>query len=173
MLTSKKTVSLFSALNQKVMDASYYVSLRIAKAGKPHTDGETLILPCVKDIVQYLFTEKEVKVLEKIPLSDSTVCSRIADMALDVKEQVIKELQPARYFAIQMDETTDVVNIAQLMAFVRYEADGCIQEEFLFCLPLSTRTTAAEIFRVTDEFMSEKSVLWEKCIAFCSDGASQ
>jgi hypothetical protein len=40
----------FSGANMKPVGASYRVSLRTAKAGKPHTVGESLLLPAAKDM---------------------------------------------------------------------------------------------------------------------------
>ena len=34
------------------LKASYNISLLIAKAGKPHTIGEELILPAVKEVIK-------------------------------------------------------------------------------------------------------------------------
>ena len=42
----------FHTSSKSALEASYIVSLRIAKAKKSHTIGEELILPCTKDIVR-------------------------------------------------------------------------------------------------------------------------
>ena len=43
------------------VEASYIVSLRIAKSKKPHTIGEELVLPCTKDIVHLMIGADAVK----------------------------------------------------------------------------------------------------------------
>ena len=48
--SQKKVIQTFSNVNDKATEASYHVALRIAKAGKPHNIGETLILPAAKDM---------------------------------------------------------------------------------------------------------------------------
>lgn len=58
--------------------------------------------------------------LNVIPLSDNTVQRCISDMALDVKEQVLDGIRESPYFSIQIDQSTDVANCAQLMTYVRY-----------------------------------------------------
>ncbi|CAG4981385.1 unnamed protein product [Colias eurytheme] len=54
---------------------------RIARAGKPHTIGEDLVLPSIKDAVGAMFGEKEVKEIKRILLSNNTVVRRIDKMA--------------------------------------------------------------------------------------------
>jgi len=45
---------------------------------------------------------------------------RISILAENVKEQVIFTLKQAKYFAIQLDETTDFSSNSQLMVYIRY-----------------------------------------------------
>jgi hypothetical protein len=45
--TTKRKLLHFTKINEKAMHASYLISLRIAKAGKPHTIGECLELPAI------------------------------------------------------------------------------------------------------------------------------
>lgn len=42
----------FVNIDKKLVKASYLASYRIAKEGKPHTIGETLLLPVAKDMVE-------------------------------------------------------------------------------------------------------------------------
>ena len=60
---------------------SYLISLRIAKAGKPHTIGETLVFPAIKDTVKVFFGDKSEKEVEAIPTSNSTVTRKIDEMS--------------------------------------------------------------------------------------------
>jgi hypothetical protein len=61
---SKGQIMPFSGLNMKAVEASYKVCLGIAKAGKPHTIGESLLLPAAKDIASSVLGEKAAKQLE-------------------------------------------------------------------------------------------------------------
>lgn len=92
---SKKNISSFTSFNLKVVEASYKVSLRIAQEGKPHTIGETLILPATKDIVSTMLGEKEVKQIDSLSLSNNTVSRRISDMAADVKKTLLIKIKKA------------------------------------------------------------------------------
>ena len=73
MKSLKNIFSHFININENALYASYLISLRIARAGKPHTIGEDLVLPSIKDAVKAMFGEKEVKAMGSIPLSNNTV----------------------------------------------------------------------------------------------------
>ena len=59
------------------IEASYLVALRIAKAKKPHTIAEELLLPATKDIVRVMLGADYVGKLNTISLSNNTVSKRI------------------------------------------------------------------------------------------------
>ena len=155
----------------KAQEASYCASLRIAKAGKPRNIGEELCLPLAKEITRIMCGEKAARQLNLVPLSNDTVSRRIVDMADDVKNILIERIKKSRYFSIQLDETTDVADLANLLVYVRYEYDGASQEDFLFCQILITRTTAEHIFLLLNTFMEENCLDWKKCVGVCTDGA--
>ena len=155
----------------KALEASYEVSLRIAKAGKPHTIGESLILPSATDMVRIMLGDKAAKQLEMIPLSNDTVSRRISDLSLNVKEQLVDKIRASKYFSIQLDETTDITNMAHLLTYIRFIDGETVKEEFLFCEPLPARTTSNEIFSKLDQFMKTNNIEWKKCVGVCSDGA--
>jgi hypothetical protein len=144
---SKGQIMSFSGINMKVVEVSYKVSLRIAKAGKPHTIGESLLLPSVKDMASSVLGEKESKQPESIPLSKGTISRRISDMASNVKEQLIEKVKASKYYSIQLDESTDVNNMAYLLTFIRSEDEESVKEELLFCELLLGRTTSNDIFK--------------------------
>jgi hypothetical protein len=84
---SEGQIMTFSGVNMKAVEGSYKVSLRIAKAGKPHTIGEPLLLPAGRDMASSVLGEKVAKQLEWIPLPNDSVSRRISDMASNVKEE--------------------------------------------------------------------------------------
>lgn len=92
-------------------------------------------------------------------------------MGSDVKQQVLDSVRESHSFSIQLDETTDVANCAQLMVYVHYVKELSVHEEFLFCHPLPSRTTAEEIFKVLNDFMQENNIDLGCCCGICTDGA--
>ena len=61
--------------------------------------------------------DKFAKKLDVVPLSDNTISRRISDMGEDVKCQVIDRVKKSKY-ALQLDESTDIANCAQLLVLV-------------------------------------------------------
>ena len=57
------------------------------------------------------------------------------------------------------------------MVYVRYEGDMDLKEKFLFCTPLTTTATGADIFNVVDNFQQQEGINWENCVSLCTDGA--
>ena len=49
----KKIMKRYTKVNEKSLYASYRISLRIAKAGSPHTIGETLVLSALT-VLQFI-----------------------------------------------------------------------------------------------------------------------
>jgi zinc finger BED domain-containing protein 5/7/8/9 len=159
--------------NKAVLTISYEVSLKLAKAKKPHTLAEEVIMPCAKDIVRHIFGEDAMKKLNPISLSNDTVHRRIKEMSADILSQVIHEMKtaPLGLFALQVDETTDVANLAQLLVYVRYIKNGDFKDEFLFCKTLETTTTSQDVFGKIASFFSEQKLEWKNACGICTDGA--
>jgi hypothetical protein len=57
----------------KAIVASFEVSYFIAKNKKPHTIGETLLLPAAMKMCEIMHSEKYGETLKTIPLSNNTV----------------------------------------------------------------------------------------------------
>ena len=92
----------------------------------------------------------------------------IDELAADVRALLVAKLPKADYFALQLDESTDVSNDAQLLAFLWFVDQNEMQEEFRFCKQLPG---GKKIFKVIDNFFREHDIPWPKCVAMCTDGA--
>ncbi|KAF2889118.1 hypothetical protein ILUMI_17055 [Ignelater luminosus] len=122
--------------NQKILEALYRVSPLIAKIAK------IMIEVVIGDGAEQTF--------DRIPLSNNLVHRRIIDMSNNVKQILLSNISQNRYYALQVDESIDIVNFANLMAFVRYKEDQEIHDDFSFRQPLSSHTTGEDIFNVTN-----------------------
>ena len=94
---SKTTIRHSATPVTKAQEASYRASLRIAKAGKPHTIGEELCLPLAKEMTGIMCGEKAAKQLSLVPLSNDTVSRRIQAMANNVKLILVERIKCSPY----------------------------------------------------------------------------
>ncbi|GMH35000.1 hypothetical protein BSKO_02861 [Bryopsis sp. KO-2023] len=151
--------------------ASYHVSLRIAKHKVAHTIGEELVKPAAIEMTQLVCGDDAARKLQSVQMSNNTVRGRIKEMSLEVKDQIVGRMKKSPIFSLQLDESTDIAKSSQLMVFARYVGDKDVEEEFLFCEPLTTTTTGADVFNMCDKFFIDEGLDWNNCVALCVDGA--
>uniref|UniRef100_A0A8C4NFQ7 Uncharacterized protein n=1 Tax=Eptatretus burgeri TaxID=7764 RepID=A0A8C4NFQ7_EPTBU len=157
--------------NVWALEASYRVSLHVAKTKKPHSIAEELVLPCAKDMVSLMVGEEAVKKLAVISLSDNTIQRRIEDMSLDVTAQVVQKIKESPWHAIQLDESTDIASYAQLIVWVRFiKADNFVDEPLLI-KPLEATTKGEDIFGKVEQFYRDHDVDFRKLLGSTTDGA--
>ncbi|XP_059799794.1 SCAN domain-containing protein 3-like [Hypanus sabinus] len=168
----KQVLGATTSTNAAALRASYLVASRIAKAKQPFTIGEELILPAAKDICRELLGEAAAIKMAQVSLSACTTDSRrIDDIAEDIEAQLLERLNESPWYAIQIDESTDVDNKAVLLVYVRYIFQDDVHEDMLCTLPLPNNTTGAELFKSLNDYMSGK-LDWSFCVGICTDGAA-
>ncbi|XP_068227419.1 protein FAM200C-like [Palaemon carinicauda] len=161
----------FRQQSSKVVEASYEISMLIAKSKKSHNIGETLIKPSILCAAQLILGKDSANKLSQISLSNDTVQRRIHELSQDIKEQTLELVRASPVFAIQCDETTDIAQCAQFLMYARFVSGNNIKEEILFCCPKESCTTAEAIFKVTSDFFKENKLSWDSLIGVCTDGA--
>ena len=163
----------FIKTQKPCLEASHKVAYRIAKEKKPHTIGETMVKPCALEMTELVCGIKHRKKLKAILLSNDTINCRINDIFNNILEQVMEELKASPFpFSMQLDESTDVSQCAQLLAYVRYMHADAIKEEFLFCEPLFESTKATDILQTVNNFFAKQDFNWKRNIgSLCTDGA--
>ena len=109
--------------------------------------------------------------LVTIPLSNDTIKRRIEEILENVLQQNIASVKRSGKFSLQLDETTNIGNDAQLMVFVRYLDTNDYMEQFLFCRPLAKNTTGEQIFKKVDSFFRQHQLEWSDYVSVCADGA--
>ena len=150
--------------------ASYEISKIIAKSGKPHNIGETVILPSISVVISTVMNKNPREITDTIPLSNNTVSRRIDEMSQDVENQLVAKLQKTQ-FALQLDESTLRDNEALLMAYVRFVDENELREEMLFARCLKTDTKGETIFNEVQSYLKENNIPLENIMACATDGA--
>ena len=87
--------------------ASYVVSLRIGREMKPHAIGERLVKSAAIDMARLMWGNNVTLKLQSVSLSNDTVKSRIADLSLNIENQVVAQIRKARKWSNQLDESSD------------------------------------------------------------------
>ena len=134
MLKQKTVTSMFSNSSKQSTDdlrASYNISLLIAQSGKPHTIGETLILPALCEVLNTVLHKPFKQVIKSIPLSNNIVQRRVDEMSDNIMEQLCMILKTTE-FSLQLDESTLPDKKSLLLAYICFVKDENLIEEFLF-----------------------------------------
>ena len=92
-------------------------------------------------------------------------------MAADIKQQIKIIFKDENVmFALQLDESTDISRLSQLLVFIHFIHNEKIIEQFLCCQEMLIRTTGEDIFKIVDGFMKENTLLRTSCVGICTDG---
>jgi len=90
--------------------ASYAISLQVAKTKKTHDIAEMLIKPCLVECTGILLGERAKSKVKQVSLANDTVKCRIADMACDIKSQLIENIKASPVFGRQLDDWVNSAN---------------------------------------------------------------
>jgi Domain of unknown function (DUF4371) len=157
-------------LSCRLLIASYDLSHKIAKAGKNHTLGN-LIKPAIVDTVATVLGQEAAASFHALPLSASTVKRRIVSISKHLENETVRKVRLSEDFSLQLDESVDVADQAELLVYVRYVYEDKIVEDMLMCKPLQTTTTGADIFAMVDNYFKNNLIDWKKCCSIATDGA--
>ena len=102
----------------RALEASYEISLLIAKIEKNHTIGEQLLKPAISVFVKIVL-QRDDKDVQAMPLNNSSVSRRIDEMRKEVEQQLI-EKSKSQKFSLQINECTIQKSEVLLLAYARY-----------------------------------------------------
>jgi hypothetical protein len=132
-------------LNEAIVHASFAISQIIAKKSKPFTNGE-YVKECIMKAAEILRPEKQ-QLFKTISLSANTVADRVNDLAGDIQRQLKEKCKDFVANSIEIDESTDVTDIAQLAVCIRgVNKDFQLVVELLELVPMKGKTGTDEIF---------------------------
>jgi len=127
--------------SESAVRVSYIVALKIAKSGRPFTDGQ-FVKECSEVICPSVVSK-----FEALSLSEHTVSRRVQEIGANIKEQLRDKCQSFEQFSVALDESTDNRSIVQLAIFVRgVENDFTVTEELLDVIPLNKLQQPEKIF---------------------------
>lgn len=155
---------------------SYHVSRVLAEHKKSFKDGEVVKEAFIEaaDVLFGNFKNKTeiISTIKDMQLSWNTVTRRCEGMAEDVETQLKKDIDACECFSLQFDESTDLVDVAQLCVFIRMVfGDMSAKEELLTILPLKGHTRGKDIFNTFMDFVKKNKMPLFKLISITTDGA--
>ena len=98
--------------------------------GKPHTIGEKLIKPVIKEIAAEL-NENANKLINSIPLINNTIMHRIDEMSDNIENKSCDYLKENK-FSMKIDESTLRNYESFLLCYVRFISNGEMKIGVLF-----------------------------------------
>ncbi|GFT22819.1 zinc finger BED domain-containing protein 5 [Trichonephila clavipes] len=110
--------------------------------------------------------------INMLQLSARTATRRIELIASNLEAKLANDVETCEFFSIQLDESTDAVDTAQLAISVKMVFDDfSTKEEFLKILPLAARTQGKDIFSLFKKFSIENQLPLQKLSSITTDGA--
>lgn len=112
--------------------------------------------------------------MKTIPLSNSTIGCRIKKLSEDIEDQLLQKVRESSWFALQVDESSEVTDVPLLLCFVRFIDYDCgdVKEELLFCTEMPSLSTDLKVFELINQYIDSRSLNWNHCVGFCTDGAA-
>ncbi len=84
---------------------------------------------------------------------------------------VLSEILQNNNFALHVDESIDIIGKADLLAFVRFENEGEILENYFCCKELPETTKGHGIINILPSYLESCGFSWNRCVGIYTDGA--
>ena len=84
---------------------------------------------------------------------------------------MLEKISESLWYTIQFDVFSDVDKKATRLVFVQYIFQEDLHEDMLYALLLPTNTTAAELFKSLNDYISG-TLNWSFCAGICTDRAA-
>ena len=157
--------------NMSVVKASYVISQIIAQRLKPFSDGG-FVKKCMVEAAEILTPDNK-NLFEMISRTRNTVASRIQDKGNNITVQLATRTAKSIFFALALDESTDVTDTAQLSIFIRgISSDFELFEDLLALESLHYTAKGFDIAEVINKVVSTRIpyVQWIQLAGIITDG---
>ncbi|GFW48261.1 uncharacterized protein TNCV_1108241 [Trichonephila clavipes] len=146
------------------------------KEEKPFIDAEIMkeaMLVAADSLFDDFKNKTEIlEAINMLQLSARAAARKIELIASNMEAKLENDVETCEFFSIQLDESTDAVDTAQLAISVKMVFDDfSTKEEFLKILPLTARTEGKDIFSLFKKFAIENKLPLQKLSSITMDGA--
>uniref|UniRef100_A0A8C2VH41 Zinc finger MYM-type containing 6 n=1 Tax=Chinchilla lanigera TaxID=34839 RepID=A0A8C2VH41_CHILA len=161
-------------VEKSLVKASYLIAFQIAASKKPFSIAEELIKPYLVEMCSEVLGSSAGDKMKTIPLSHNTIGYRIDELSADIEDQLIQKVRESKWFALQIDESSEISAVTLLLCYIRFIDYDCsdIKEELLFCIEMPSQISGFEIFELINKYIDSKSLNWKYCVGLCTDGAA-
>nr|XP_031539867.1 zinc finger MYM-type protein 6 isoform X2 [Vicugna pacos] len=161
-------------VEKSLVKASYLIAFQIAASKKPFSIAEELIKPYLVEMCSEVLGSSAGDKMKTIALSNNTIGHRIDELSADIEDQLIQKVRESKWFALQIDESSEISNTTLLLCYIRFIDYGCsdIKEELLCCIEMPSQMTDFDVFEVINKYIDSKSLNWKHCVGLCTDGAA-
>lgn len=161
-----------NAQNAGKNKSTYLVALELAKHCRPFTDA--IFFKNLSASVLECFGEEAKKfsqIISSLPLSNQTMHRRTEEISSFLYNKLKHNILNCKYYAICLDETTDLNDLSQLLVFVKtVDKDFNVTEEVGALCTLHGNVTGMAIFNAVNKKLFSFSNL-KKLSSVCTDGA--
>lgn len=156
-------------------EASFRVSRMIVRHKKCFQDG-VMVKEAFIEASDALFKDFKNKTeimsaVKAVQLTRNTVTRRCEMMGDNLVQQLAKDIDCCECFSLQMDESTDITDKAQLCIFIRMVHDMTAKEELLAVLHMNAHTRGEDIFQIFKNFIDKTKIPVCKLVSITTDGA--
>ncbi|XP_005868617.1 PREDICTED: zinc finger MYM-type protein 6 isoform X1 [Myotis brandtii] len=161
-------------VEKSLVKASYLIAFQIAASKKPFSIAEELIKPHLVEMCSEVWGSSAGDKMKTIPLSNNMIGHRIDELSADIEDQLIQKVRESKWFALQIDESSEISNTTLLLCYIRFIDNDCsdIKEELLCCIEMPSPITGVELFELINKYIHSKSLNWKYCVGLCTDGAA-
>ena len=109
-----------------------------------------------------------------MPKSRQTLTRRVTEMADFIQAENLSKIQSSPCWGIQMGESTDKGDFAQVILYSRYAdmESCCIRTNFLIVLRVEGSPNADNLYETLNAYVESHCLPKQKLVSFASDGAS-
>uniref|UniRef100_A0A0L8FYR0 DUF4371 domain-containing protein n=1 Tax=Octopus bimaculoides TaxID=37653 RepID=A0A0L8FYR0_OCTBM len=122
-------------------------------------------------MVKTMLDDEAEQEISKILLSNNTIHRQIMDLSADIEENVQNKFQDSE-FTLQVGESTDISNKAQLITFICFIDGNIIIIIIIFCcceeMPLTSR--GQDIFDILSAYLVKRNLSRNSCVGICTYG---
>ena len=146
------------------------LAFKIAKAGKPFSEGEFL-KQCMIETAWLLCPDSKGK-FENVSLSRRTVTRRVEMIEEDIASMLKKTAETFSSYSLAPDESNDIRDTAQLLLFIRGINDNFeITDEFLAMESLKGQTRGEDLYERVSAVIKRMKLPWSKLANVTMDGS--